>query len=93
MVEDEKSTNAETEGGYAKEMSEEYKKQAKLIAETIAKQDIVICTALIPGKRPVLISQEMVESMASGSVVVDLAVEAGGNCPLSKRDQVLIIKE
>ena len=82
MVEDEESTNAETEGGYAKEMSDEYKqKQAKLIAETIAKQDIVICTALIPGKKaPVLISQEMVESMASGSVVVDLAVEAGGNC-------------
>ena len=91
MVEDEESTNAETEGGYAKEMSEEYKqKQAKLIAETIAKQDIVICTALIPGKRaPVLISQEMVESMASGSVVVDLAVEAGGNCPLSKEGEVV----
>ena len=91
MVEDEESTNAETEGGYAKEMSEEYKqKQAKLIAETISKQDIVICTALIPGKKaPVLISQEMVESMASGSVVVDLAVEAGGNCPLSKEGEVV----
>ena len=91
MVEDEESSNAETEGGYAKEMSEEYKqKQAKLIAETIAKQDIVICTALIPGKKaPVLISQEMVESMASGSVVVDLAVEAGGNCPLSKEGEVI----
>ena len=86
MVEDEESTNAETEGGYAKEMSDEYKKkQANLIAETIAKQDIVICTALIPGRTaPVLISKEMVESMATGSVVVDLAVEAGGNCPLSK---------
>ena len=94
MVEDEESTNAETEGGYAKEMSEEYKKkQAKLIAETIAKQDIVICTALIPGKTaPVLISQEMVESMASGSVVVDLAVEAGGNCPLSKIGEVIVHK-
>jgi len=91
MVEDEESKNAETAGGYAKEMSEEYKKkQGKLIAETIAKQDIVICTALIPGKTaPVLISQEMVESMASGSVVVDLAVEAGGNCPLSKIGQVI----
>ena len=91
MVEDEESTNAETEGGYAKEMSDDYKqKQAKLIAETIAKQDIVICTALIPGKKaPVLISQEMVESMASGSVVVDLAVEAGGNCPLSKEGEVV----
>ena len=72
-------------------MSDEYKqKQAKLIADTIAKQDIVICTALIPGKTaPVLISQEMVESMASGSVVVDLAVEAGGNCPLSKLGEVV----
>ena len=91
MVEDEESTNAETEGGYAKEMSDDYiQKQAKLIAETIAKQDIVICTALIPGKKaPVLISQEMVESMASGSVVVDLAVEAGGNCPLSKEGEVV----
>ena len=91
MVEDEESKNAETASGYAKEMSEEYKKkQGKLIAETIAKQDIVICTALIPGKTaPVLISQEMVESMASGSVVVDLAVEAGGNCPLSKIGQVI----
>ena len=91
MVEDEATSNAETEGGYAKEMSDEYKKkQAKLIADTIAKQDIVICTALIPGKKaPVLISQEMVESMASGSIVVDLAVEAGGNCPLSKLGQVV----
>ena len=91
MVEDEETTNAETEGGYAKEMSDEYKKkQANLIAETIAKQDIVICTALIPGRTaPVLISKEMVESMATGSVVVDLAVEAGGNCPLSKLGQVV----
>ena len=91
MVEDEESTNAETEGGYAKEMSDEYKKkQANLIAETIAKQDIVICTALIPGRTaPVLISKEMVESMSTGSVVVDLAVEAGGNCPLSKLGQVI----
>ncbi|MBI04588.1 MAG: NAD(P)(+) transhydrogenase (Re/Si-specific) subunit alpha [Pelagibacteraceae bacterium] len=91
MVEDEESTNAETISGYAKEMSDEYKKkQAKLISDTIAKQDIVICTALIPGKKaPVLISQEMVESMVSGSVVVDLAVEAGGNCPLSKLGKVI----
>ena len=91
MVEDEDSTSAETDGGYAKEMSDEYKKkQAKLIADTIAQQDIVICTALIPGKTaPELISQEMVESMSSGSVVVDLAVEAGGNCPLSKLGEVI----
>ena len=91
MVEEEENSDVETAGGYAKEMSEDYKKkQAILIAETIAKQDIVICTALIPGKiAPTLISQEMVESMATGSVVVDLAVEAGGNCPLSKLGQVV----
>ena len=91
MVEEEENSDTETLGGYAKEMTEEYrKKQAKLIAETIAKQDIVICTALIPGKTaPTLISQEMVETMTSGSVVVDLAVEAGGNCPLSKLGQVV----
>ena len=91
MVEDDESKNSETQGGYAKEMSENYKnKQAKLISETIEKQDIVICTALIPGKKaPTLISKEMVESMAPGSVVVDLAVEAGGNCPLSKVGEVV----
>ncbi len=91
MVEDEESKNAETKGGYAKEMSEEYKKkQAALIAETVAKQDIIICTALIPGKKaPVLITEEMVSSMTPGSVVVDMAVEAGGNCPLSKSNQII----
>ena len=91
MVEDEESKHAETSDGYAKEMSEDYKKkQAKLIAETIAKQDIVICTALIPGKTaPILISKEMVESMAPGSVVIDLAVESGGNCPLSKVGEIV----
>jgi len=91
MVEDEESKEAETTGGYAKEMSEEYKKkQAILIAETVAKQDIVICTALIPGRpAPVLISEKMVNSMSKGSVIVDLAVESGGNCPLSKVDQII----
>ena len=91
MVEEEISSDAETSGGYAKEMSDDYKKkQAKLISETIAKQDIVICTALIPGKTaPTLISKEMVETMNSGSVVVDLAVESGGNCPLSKLGKVV----
>ena len=91
MVEDEESKNAETDGGYAKEMSEEYKKkQALLIAETVAKQDIIICTALIPGKKaPQLISEQMVSSMAPGSVVIDLAVEAGGNCPLSKSNEII----
>lgn len=91
MVEDEESKEAETSGGYAKEMSEEYKKkQAILIAETVAKQDIIICTALIPGRpAPVLISEEMVNSMSKGSVIVDLAVESGGNCPLSKIGEIV----
>ena len=91
MVEDDETKDAETSGGYAKEMSEEYKKkQANLIAETISKQDIVICTALIPGRTaPVLITEEMVNSMAKGSVIVDLAVESGGNCPLSKVDEIV----
>jgi NAD(P) transhydrogenase subunit alpha len=84
MVEAEE--DAETAAGYAREMSEAYKqKQAELIAETIKQQDIVICTALIPGRpAPTLVSKEMVESMKSGSIIVDLAVERGGNCPLSK---------
>ena len=92
VVESEESKKAETDGGYANEMSEDYKKkQAKLISETIAKQDIVICTALIPGKKaPTLITQEMIESMAPGSVVVDLAVESGGNCPLSKINEIVL---
>src|SRR5580698_9852701 len=85
MVESEETKQAETAGGYAKEMSAEYKqKQAVLIADTIKKQDIVITTALIPGKKaPVLVTEEMVKSMKTGSIIVDLAVEQGGNCPLS----------
>jgi len=91
MIEDEETHQAETEGGYAKEMSEEYrKKQSQLLAETISKQDIVICTALIPGKpSPVLVTPEMVDTMSPGSVIVDLAVEAGGNCPLSKINEIV----
>ncbi len=90
-VEDEEFKQAETAGGYAKEMSAEYqKKQAALIAETIAKMDIVITTALIPGRpAPKLISKEMVESMKPGSVIVDLAVETGGNCELSEPGKVV----
>ncbi|MDH3317159.1 MAG: Re/Si-specific NAD(P)(+) transhydrogenase subunit alpha [Gammaproteobacteria bacterium] len=91
MVESEETKDAETKAGYAKEMSEEFKrKQAQLIADTIAKQDIVITTALIPGKpAPVLITQEMVERMKPGAIIVDLAVEQGGNCPLSKPDEIV----
>ena len=80
-VEDEEFKNAQTAGGYAKEMSKEYQaKQAALVADHIKKQDIVITTALIPGRpAPKLVSAEMVASMKPGSVIVDLAVERGGN--------------
>ena len=80
-VEDEEFKNAQTAGGYAKEMSKEYQaKQAALVAEHIKKQDVVITTALIPGRpAPRLVSAEMVKSMKPGSVLVDLAVERGGN--------------
>ena len=90
-VEDEEFAQAQTMGGYAKEMSDAYKtKQADLIAATIAKQDIVICTALVPGRQaPKLIDAKMVASMKSGSVIVDLAVESGGNCALSQIDRVV----
>src|SRR5690349_1246681 len=90
-VEDEEFKQAETTAGYAKPMSAEYQaKQAALIAETIKKQDIVITTALIPGRKaPELVSAEMVQSMKPGSVIVDLAVEQGGNCALSELDKVV----
>jgi NAD(P) transhydrogenase subunit alpha len=92
MVEDEETRAAETAGGYAKEMSDAYKKkQAELIAATIARQDIVITTALIPGRpAPVLVTEDMVRTMRAGSVIIDLAVEAGGNCPLSEKDKVVV---
>ncbi len=89
-VEDEEFKQAETAGGYAKEMSDTYKaKQADLIASHIAKQDIVVTTALIPGRpAPRLVSTEMVKSMRAGSVIVDLAVERGGNCELSRSGEL-----
>jgi len=82
----------ETEGGYAKEMSDDYKaKQAALIAETLAKQDIAITTALIPGRKaPVLITRDMVHSMKPGSIIIDLAVESGGNCELSQPGKIVL---
>ena len=90
-VMDDEFKQAETAGGYAKEMSKDYQaKQAALVAEHIKKQDIVITTALIPGRpAPKLISAEMVHSMKPGSVIVDLAVERGGNCELAKADEVV----
>jgi len=91
MVEDEEAKEAETSGGYAKEMSESYrKKQAELVAETIKKQNIVITTALIPGRpAPRLISKQMVQAMQPGSVVVDLASEQGGNCELTQVGEIV----
>jgi len=91
-VEDDEFKQAQTAGGYAKEMSKDYQaKQAALTATHIAKQDIVITTALIPGRpAPQLISAEMVASMRPGSVIVDLAVERGGNCALSRPDEVVV---
>ncbi len=91
-VDPDAAKNAETTGGYAKEMSADYqKKQADKIHETLKKTDIAISTALIPGKpAPVLITEEMVKDMRPGSVIVDLAVEAGGNCPLSERGKVVV---
>ena len=81
------------EGGYAKETSEDYKKkQAELLAERVADSDIVVTTALIPGRpAPILISDEMVKSMRPGSVVMDLAAENGGNCSLTKPDELVNI--
>jgi NAD(P) transhydrogenase subunit alpha len=90
-VEDEEFLQAQTAGGYAKEMSKEYQaKQAALTASHIAKQDIVITTALIPGRpAPRLVTADMVRSMRPGSVIVDLAVERGGNCELAVPGQVV----
>lgn len=89
-VEDEEFKAAETAGGYAKQMSAEYQvKQAELTASHIVKQDVVITTALIPGRAaPVLVTAAHVASMKAGSVIVDLAVEAGGNVEGSKPDQI-----
>ena len=88
---DDEFKQAETASGYAKPMSAEYQaKQAALVAEHIKKQDIVITTALIPGRKaPVLVTEAMIETMKPGSVIVDLAAEQGGNTPLTKADQVI----
>ncbi|OHV75498.1 Re/Si-specific NAD(P)(+) transhydrogenase subunit alpha [Ensifer sp. LCM 4579] len=92
-VEDEEFKAAETAGGYAKEMSKEYQvKQAALVAEHIAKQDIVITTALIPGRpAPRLVTRAMLEALKPGSVVVDLAVERGGNVEGAEAGRVVEI--
>ena len=89
---DEEKANAETAGGYATEMSEDYKRrQSELIHERAAAADIIITTALIPGRpAPVLIGEETVKAMKPGSVIVDMAVEAGGNCPLSELGKTVV---
>ncbi len=94
-VENEEFKQAETAAGYAKQMSAEYQKlQAELTAKHIAKQDIVITTALIPGRKaPVLVTKKMVASMAPGSVVVDLAAERGGNCEATQPGKVANFKD
>ena len=86
------SENLETEGGYAKETSEEFKKkQEMLLADTLKKIDIVICTALIPGKKaPIIIKEGMIKNMQPGSVIYDLAAIQGGNSELTKVDEVII---
>jgi NAD(P) transhydrogenase subunit alpha len=83
---------AKGQGGYAREMGDDYKKrQADLIAERIKQADIVITTALIPGRpAPVLVTGDMVKTMKPGSVIVDMAVEQGGNCPLSELDKTVV---
>lgn len=89
---DEEKAKAETAGGYATEMSEDYKRrQGELIQERAAAADIIITTALIPGRpAPVLITEETVKVMRPGSVIVDMAVEAGGNCPLSELGKTVL---
>ncbi len=83
---------AKGQGGYARDMGDDYKKrQAALVAERIKQADIVITTALIPGRAaPVLVTEDMVKSMKPGSVIVDMAVELGGNCPLSELDKTVV---
>ena len=92
LLSEEEKKQAETAGGYAREMSEDYKRrQAELIHERAIASDIVITTALIPGRpAPVLVKEDTVKAMKPGSVIVDMAVEAGGNCPLSELDKIVV---
>ena len=85
------SENLETKGGYAKEVSEEFKKkQEELLGETLKKIDIVICTALIPGKKaPLIIKESMINNMQPGSVIFDLAAVQGGNTAYTELDKVI----
>ena len=89
---EEEKAQAETAGGYAREMSDDYKRrQGELVHQRAAAADVIITTALIPGRpAPVLIKEETVRAMKPGSVIVDMAVEAGGNCPLSELDKIVV---
>jgi NAD(P) transhydrogenase subunit alpha len=91
-VSDEERRQAETAGGYAREMSEDYqRRQAALIDERARVADIVITTALVPGRpAPILLREDTVRSMKPGAVIVDLGVEQGGNCPLTEKDRVVV---
>jgi NAD(P) transhydrogenase subunit alpha len=91
-VTDDERRQAETAGGYAREMGEDYqRRQAALIDERARAADIVITTALIPGKpAPVLLREETIRAMKPGSVIVDLAIEQGGNCPLTEKNRVVV---
>jgi proton-translocating NAD(P)+ transhydrogenase subunit alpha len=84
--------DAEDKGGYAKAQDESfYRRQREMMLKVVAGSDVVITTALIPGKKaPILVTREMVEGMAAGSVVVDLAAERGGNCELTRPDEVVV---
>ena len=85
------SENLETEGGYAKEASDEFKKQEELLSETLKKIDIVICTALIPGKKaPLIIKDTMLNNMQAGSVIYDLAAIQGGNTAFTVVDKIIV---
>jgi NAD(P) transhydrogenase subunit alpha len=85
--------DAQDAGGYAKAQDESfYQKQRELLAKTVAESDVVITAAVIPGKRsPILVTKDMVERMAPGSVIVDLAAERGGNCELTKPDETIVV--
>jgi len=87
------SENLETKGGYAKETSDDFKKKQKeLLSETIKKTDIIICTALIPGKKaPIIIGEEMIKNMKAGSVIYDLAAAQGGNTSFTEVDKIIDI--
>jgi NAD(P) transhydrogenase subunit alpha len=92
FIEVDSAEDAQTAGGYAKDVSDEYKqKQSALIGRHVAKADVVVCTALIPGRRaPVLVTEEMVQTMKRGSIIVDLAAEQQGNCALTERGRTTV---